>query len=194
MAVVGEIVEMECRVRASPPHVSYTWGSSSTSSNVAQVRLCDWKVIIEVVSLIVIYSHTFICLVLFISTCFFFFTPTFGYCFCEAVCVYLSVWSCLYVYFLVVSFIISYLIYIPIYLSIYLSLSFVKSTRLTLSRQLRVKLRHEDDGLRSIGFLRAKNTSMSGGRSRGQEAECQAENDVGAAHHPCLFSILLIGK
>ncbi|KAK8384708.1 hypothetical protein O3P69_014348 [Scylla paramamosain] len=95
MAVVGEIVEMECRVRASPPHVSYTWESTSSSPlNVGQIR---------------------------------------------------------------------------------------------------VKLRHEDEGLRSIGFLRARNISVtSTGRNRGQTAECHAENDVGTADHPCLFSILLI--
>ncbi|XP_050713630.1 uncharacterized protein LOC126996811 isoform X2 [Eriocheir sinensis] len=94
MAVVGEVVEMECRVRASPPHVSYSWESFSSS-----------------------------------------FSSSAG--------------------------------------------------------QVRVKLRHEDDGLRSIGFLRAENTSLGGG-NRGQMAECLPENDVGPADHPCFFSILLI--
>lgn len=59
--------------------------------------------------------------------------------------------------------------------------------------KVRVKLRHEDDGLRSIGFLKAENISHGGG-NRGQTAECFPVNDVGPADHPCHFSILLIGS
>nr|XP_053641804.1 hemicentin-1-like [Cherax quadricarinatus] len=38
LAVVGEKVEMECRVRASPPQVSYTWESLIVSNSMNQVR------------------------------------------------------------------------------------------------------------------------------------------------------------
>ncbi|XP_042221457.1 uncharacterized protein LOC121865955 [Homarus americanus] len=38
LAVVGEKVEIECRVRASPPQVTYTWESVTYTSNMDQIR------------------------------------------------------------------------------------------------------------------------------------------------------------
>ncbi|XP_071540781.1 uncharacterized protein [Panulirus ornatus] len=62
-------------------------------------------------------------------------------------------------------------------------------TVVTNMDQVRAPIRHKDEGLTSIGWVKADNVS-----SGSQRAECQSSNAVGPADHPCIFSILLVEK